>query len=437
LRLSVFGIGYVGTVVAACLARDGHSVCAVDINQDKVDALARGRSPVIEPRLQALVEHGRRSGRLTATSDPALAVSQSDMSLVCVGTPGLPDGSPDRSHLLRAVEQLGSLLAAKPAFHSVVVRSTVLPGTTEELVIPLLEKMSGKRAGIDFGVGYLPEFLREGSAIADHDDPGTLVLAALDARTRSLLAAILAPLPLRPAIVDIRTAETVKYVSNAWHALKVSFANEVGRISQALAVDSFDVMDIICADQKMNMSPAYLRPGFAFGGSCLPKDIDALRHLARSMDVVTPVLDGLVESNALQFEQAVAMIEATGRRRIGIVGLSFKPGIDDLRSSPLVSLAERLLGKGYSVRIFDPVVRVSQLTGANAAFLAGRLPRIREMLHETPAEVIAHSDVVVVADAEAGQGLLPDLLQRGIVVIDLVRMSRDRRSDGAYRGLSW
>jgi GDP-mannose 6-dehydrogenase len=437
LRISVFGIGYVGTVVAACLARDGHSVCAVDVNPEKVSAIARGQSPVVEPGLQAVVDAACGSGLLTATTDSALAVSQSEISLLCVGTPGLPDGSPDRSHLVRVVEQLGTHLAAKAGFHAIVVRSTVLPGTTEEIVVPLLEKMSGKKAGVDFGVGYLPEFLREGTALSDHDDPGTLVLATLDPRTETLLRAMLAPLPLRPRVVDIRTAETIKYVSNSWHALKVSFANEVGRISQALAIDSFEVMDVICADAKLNISPAYLKPGFAFGGSCLPKDVDALRHLARSLGVVTPVLNGLVESNAIQFEQAVALIEKTGGRRIGIVGLSFKPGVDDLRSSPMVALAETLLHKGHAVRIFDPVVRVSRLTGANAAFLAEHLPHIRGMLHETPADIVAESDVIVIGDAKAGQALATELGRPGLVVIDLVRMSRDRRSDGTYLGLSW
>ena len=437
MRISVFGIGYVGTVSAACLARDGHKVVATDVNQDKVRMIATGSSPVVEPGLDALIRSAVQTGRLTATLDAMQAVLETDLSFVCVGTPSNPNGSLDTSFVTRVATDIGRVLHEKAAFHSVVIRSTVLPGTMAKVIIPALEAASAKRAGVDFGVGYLPEFLREGLAIADYDAPGAVVFGACDLTTETALRHLHARLPIEPKLIPIAAAETVKYANNAWHALKISFANEIGRIGKAVGVDSHDIMETLCLDTKLNVSTAYLTPGFAFGGSCLPKDVNALRHRARSLDVETPVLDAVMRGNQIQMEQAFVLVEAIGHRRVGLIGLSFKPDVDDLRSSPFVELAERLIGRGYVVRIFDPIVRLSRLTGTNSAFLRERLPHIAEILCEQPDTIVAHSETVIIGNRKVAAPLLAEIERNGTSVIDLVRVQREKRTGGNYHGLCW
>jgi len=437
MNISIFGIGYVGAVAAACLARDGHEVFAVDINPGKVDDIACGRSPIVEPRLDELISQTAAAGRLRATCSADEAIAATELSFVCVGTPSRPNGSLNTSHVAHVSEQIGVALKQKNDFHSVVVRSTMLPGTMESLVIPEFERCSSKSAGDGFGVAYCPEFLREGSAIADYDNPGAVVLGIHDPVTCDRMLKLHSHTPVTPRIMSIRAAEAVKYVNNAWHALKISFANEIGLISKALGVDSFDVMDALCADAKLNMSAAYLRPGFSFGGSCLPKDLRALRYCAHMLEVETPVLDGAWRANENQLEAAYRVIEQSGQRRIGFIGLSFKPETDDLRSSPFVQLAERLIGRGYQVKIYDPIIRLSSLNGANRAYLLEHLRHIADLLLERGEDLVAQSEVVVVSNSRECQPLLERIGSENKLVIDLVRVDRSRSSNGSYQGLCW
>jgi GDP-mannose 6-dehydrogenase len=436
MDISIFGIGYVGAVSAACLARDGNTVVAVDVSPVKVADLNAGHSPIVEPGLAEIIAQTTRSGRLRATESLADAVASTELSLVCVGTPSRANGSLDISYAERVAEQLGQAIADKAAFHSVVFRSTVLPGTMDDVLIPILERASGKRAGIDFGVGYYPEFLRESTAIKDYDEPGVVVFGRMDDLTIERLTAMQPILPVRPTVVSIKEAEAIKYVNNAWHALKISFANEIGNICGAADLDSHVVMDILCADKRLNISPAYLRPGYAYGGSCLPKDLRALRFHARSHDVQTPVLDATQTANEIQIDKVFRMVEAAKNRRIGLIGLSFKADTDDLRESPLVILAEKLIGRGYDVKIFDPNIRMSRLTGTNLAYVTGALPHFPQLLCESVEDATAHGETLVLAHRAEGQRVL-DAGYEGKTVIDLVRVRPGLRSQGAYQGLGW
>lgn len=438
MKISVFGIGYVGAVSAACLARDGHIVVAVDSNDAKAALIASGKSPIVEPGLDAVLQNAAASQRLTWTQSAEEAAQASDLSLVCVGTPSHPNGSLDLTYVKRVSEQIGRALKLKREFHSVVMRSTMLPGTMDEVVIPILEEISGKTAGRDFGVGYYPEFLREGSALVDYDNPGTIIVGALDETTLSLLLQINADLPVHPCVLTLRAAEAVKYANNAWHATKISFANELGLVCKALKVDSHEVMNALCSDMKLNISAAYLKPGYAFGGSCLPKDVRALRHRARELDLDTPLLNGVLQANEQQIQQAFDKVVRARSRKVGIVGLSFKPETDDLRDSPLVELAERLLGRGFQVKIYDPIVSLSKLTGLNREHLIQRLPHITEMLVDQPGELISHSETLVLGNRREASHILR-MLQQGDekYLIDLVRVDSPELSGRQVDGLCW
>jgi GDP-mannose 6-dehydrogenase len=442
MKIAVFGLGYVGVVSAACLARDGHSVLGVDPNSLKVDLLRQAKSPIVEPGLEELIAAAVDAGRLVAGSDPAAAVSQSELLMVCVGTPGQPNGSLDLSYVRRVVQQIGEQLARATEYKVVVIRSTLLPGSMQSVVIPTLEEYSQRRAGTDFGACINPEFLREGSAINDYDHPPKTVIGASDeraaARVRELYAGLSAPLIL----TDLRTAEMVKYIDNSWHALKVSFTNEIGRLCKAMGVDSRVAMRLFCMDTKLNISNAYLRPGFAFGGSCLPKDLRALTYQGRLLDVDTPVLGSVLASNQLHIAHALAMIRATGQRRVGLLGLSFKEGTDDLRESPIVTLAEQLIGKGYDLAVYDQNVRLASLMGANRDYILNHIPHIGRLMVDRPEEILEHADVVVVGAAQPEFAALLAELPAGKFVIDLVGISNaaegapsDRTQ--AYDGIAW
>ncbi len=372
MRIGVFGLGYVGAVSAACLAGDGHDVAGVDPNRTKVDLINQGSSPVIERDLGDLIAAGVRSGNLRATADPRDGIVGRDLALVSVATPSRPNGSIDVSYVERVAEEIGTVLRDQNGFFVVALRSTVLPGTTRETVIPALERSSGKRVGADFGVAFNPEFLREGTSVADYYDPPKIVIGATDEESRERVASLFAHLDAPLIETDLETAELVKYVDNAWHALKVGFANEVGRVGKALGIDAQRVMDIFCSDTKLNLSDKYLRPGFAFGGSCLPKDLRALRHRAHRLDVDVPILDAILPSNARHIDRAFEMIVVTGHRRVGLLGLAFKAGTDDLRESPMVEIVERLIGKGYDVRVHDPEVSMTALVGPTASTCSAR-----------------------------------------------------------------
>jgi GDP-mannose 6-dehydrogenase len=438
MKVSVFGLGYVGSVSAAALASDGHEVVGVDVNGDKVASVNAGRSPIIEPGLADLLAGAVGDKRLRATTDAGDAIRSTDVSLVCVGTPSRRNGSLDLTYLTRVCEQIGAVLRDKPAYHVVVVRSTVLPGTTHDVLIPTLERTSGKKYGEGFGVSVNPEFLREGSALADFRKPPLTLVGhnhAADASgTIALYQAIDAPL----VSTSIRIAEMMKYTSNAWHALKVCFANEIGNLCKRVGVDSHEVMDIFCRDEKLNLSAYYMKPGFAFGGSCLPKDVRALQYRAKELDVELPVIQSILPSNRLQIQRAIDEVLETGRKNVGILGFSFKAGTDDLRESPMVILAEALLGKGIHLCIYDRNVSLARLVGSNKQYIEEQIPHLSSLLCESIDEVIDRSEVIVVGNQAPEFAKALTRCRRNQIVIDLVRLPVVGSLLAAdYRGICW
>ncbi|MEU3273738.1 nucleotide sugar dehydrogenase [Saccharomonospora sp. NPDC006951] len=440
MKLSVFGLGYVGCVSAACLASSGHQVVGVDVNPVKVDLVKAGKAPLVEERIGELTERVVREGTLRAGTDAMSAVVDSEVSLVCVGTPSAPNGSLSTTYLERVTEQIGKALAVRDnaVRHTVVFRSTMLPGTCLQLLVPILEKASGKTAGVDFGVAVNPEFLREGSSVRDFFAPPKTVIGELEEGSGDAVAALYSGIGGDVFRVPIPVAEMTKYADNAFHGLKIGFANELGAICRALGLDSHSVMDVFLSDRKLNISPAYLRPGFAFGGSCLPKDLRGLVHAAHRADVSVPILAHVLASNDEHLRRAFDLVARTGKRKVGLFGLSFKPGTDDLRESPLVELAERLLGKGYDLKIYDANVSLSRLLGANREYIEGRLPHLGQLLASSVAEVLEHADVCLVGCTDAA--VVDALPHNGKhVLIDLVRLpdAELRRTEEGYVGLAW
>ena len=438
MNLSIFGLGYVGAVSLACLARDGHKVIGVDVDAGKLDLIRRGQSPILEEGMPELMAAAVASGRVCVTDDAAFGVHNSDLSLVCVGTPGRSNGSQDLGALERLAAQLGEALASKPAYHVVVIRSTVAPGTVEGRVAPILERCSGKRAGVHFGVCFQPEFLREGSSIRDYDAPPFTVVGATSERDVAALREVFGHLPCAFKVCDIRTAEMLKYACNTFHAVKITFANEMGRLCQAIGVDSHQLMDLVCDDTRLNISPAYLRPGFAYGGSCLPKDLAALRHLAAAHDVSIPMLAGVAPSNGVHIEHAIGTVLATGHRSVGMLGLSFKSGTDDLRESPMVVMAERFIGKGLRLRIYDPDVNLSRLIGANRRYIEESIPHIGSLMSDDLPSIIDESEVLVIGlRSPTVAGELRQRCRPDHVLLDLVNLPDRHSLPGAYRGVCW
>ncbi|HZM87386.1 MAG TPA: UDP-glucose/GDP-mannose dehydrogenase family protein [Blastocatellia bacterium] len=437
MRLSIFGLGYVGCVSAACFATKGHEVVGVDVNRTKVDIINDGRSPIVEPGIEELIRGSVKANRLRATDDANDAVLNTDMSLVCVGTPSNHNGSLDTSHVKRACQQIAEALAAKPGYHIVVVRSTMLPGTVERTLIPVLEVYSGKRAGRDFGVVVNPEFLREGSSIADFNNPPFTVIGADSEDSAGTISRLYSGIDAPIIRLSIKEAEMVKYASNCFHALKITFANEIGNICKALGVDSHNVMSAFCQDRKLNLSPYYLKPGFAFGGSCLPKDLRAITYKAREVDVDTPLLSSIMLSNRQQIDRAVDMVLQTRRKRIGVLGLSFKTGTDDLRESPMVTLIETLIGKGLQLTIYDREVELAQLFGANKHYIEHEIPHISSLIRSDLNEVIDRSEVVIIGKHEDEYRALSDRLGNGRVIIDLVRLLEVSKNETSYQGVCW
>jgi GDP-mannose 6-dehydrogenase len=437
--ISVFGLGYVGTVTAACLAHKGNRIIGVDLSPIKVEALEAGRSPIVEPRVPELVAECHRACRLHATSDAAEAVMQSEISFLCVGTPSLRNGKLDLGHIEPVCREIGTVLKRKDDFHLVVLRSTVLPGTAESIVVPTLEKASGKRLGKDFGVCVNPEFMREGTAVGDFLEPAMTVIGASDPAHSSVLRELYGWAPGRIFETSFTTAEMVKYVCNAWHALKVGFANEIGTIAKHQKVDTSAVVEIFTADTKLNISASYLKPGFAFGGSCLPKDVRALTCRAKELDLTLPLLDALMPSNDEHLERAVEMVLATGKKKIGMLGISFKAATDDLRESPQVQLVKRLLGEGRQLQIWDDNVSLGQIIGSNRQYIEEVIPHIGSLLRPSLEEVVVGADVVVIGTRGVERNLLQSSLRPDQVVIDLVNLEKERRLNGParYEGICW
>ena len=437
MKICVIGLGYVGTVVAACLARLGHEVVGVDSQQSKVDFLNAGKSPIVEKDIDSLVGEQVRAERLAATTKLAAAVELTDLALVCVGTPAGRSGRIDLSHVRRVCEEIGPALRKHPGAPVVAIRSTVLPGTTRNVVIPALESASGRRAGVDFGLCMNPEFLREGTAVHDFLNPPKTVIGELNRASGEVLAKLYDGLPGPFVRTDLETAEMVKYVDNAWHALKVGFANEIGGICKAVGIDGHQVMDIFCRDQKLNISASYLKPGFAFGGTCLPKDLRALLANAASHDVSVPILNAVLPSNQLQLERGVRAVIDAGRDKVGILGLSFKAGTDDLRESPVVELAERLLGKGFDLRVYDANVNMAQINGTNRDYVLNRIPHISRLMVPSINKLLSHAQTIVIGNSAPEFQDVPNSMVEGQVLVDLVRIADMRSIAGVYEGIGW
>ncbi len=441
MRIAVFGLGYVGCVTAACLARDGHHVIGVDVKSEKVKTIQAGRSPIIEPGLTALIQQVVAEGYLEATHDSHYAVQASELVMVCVGTPSRANGDLDLHFVEDVCAEIGRSLASKDTYTTVVIRSTMLPGSAPERLLPILSAESGKVPGQDFGFCVNPEFLREGSAIADFDAPPFTLIGALDPRSSAHLAAVYAHIQAPLHLAQLGEAEMVKYASNAFHALKVVFANEIGNLCQAYGLDSHRIMDIFVQDTKLNLSPYYLKPGFAFGGSCLPKDLRALLFAARQVALTTPVLEAILPSNQRQIEKALNILTQEGKRKVGLIGLSFKPSTDDLRESPAIELAERLLSRGFELLIYDQEVLLSRLHGSNRQYIDQIIPHLSSLMRPSLAETVEAADTVVIAKQPSSDEYaeLLQLLQPGQTIIDLVRMNGHAPPDfgGNYYGLSW
>lgn len=438
MKISVFGLGYVGCVSAACLAHDGHHVIGVDINPQKVSTIMSGRSPIIEPGLDELVGDGVANERLCATSDNLHAVLNSTLSLVCVGTPSNGNGSLRLDYVRNVCADIGAALAQKTDYHTVVIRSTVLPSTVRQELLPVLEAASGKRAGVDFGLVMNPEFLRESSAIADYYSPSVVVIGEIDQRSGDVVEQLYAPLKARTIRLSLEAAEMVKYVNNAFHALKICFANEVGNLSKSHGVDGRQIMDVLCADDRLNISSTYLRPGYAFGGSCLPKDLRAFTYRAKELDLETPLLSSLLVSNETQVQRGIRMVEEAGLKKVAILGLSFKAGTDDVRESPMITLIETLLGRGYHVGVYDETVAIDNLIGANKSYLEREIPHIASLMDTSMESVVVNADLVVIAKNSKEFRHVPALLRDEQVLIDLAGIDSSLNGfGGRYDGICW
>lgn len=436
MKISIFGLGYVGAVSAACLAADGHEVIGVDANAAKVDLINAGVSPVIEKDVGDMIAAAVAAGRLRATTSVGDAIGQSQLSFVCVGTPSQANGNIDLTHVQRVCEQIGAQLRNKADFHVVVIRSTILPGSMKGVVIPALERASGKSAAVDIGVCNNPEFLREGTAVDDYHRPPKIVIGESDPRAGHTLVELYANVHAPLIRTSVEVAEMIKYVDNSWHAVKVAFANEIGNICKASGVDGQAVMDIFCQDTKLNLSPCYLKPGFAFGGSCLPKDVRALTYKARMLDLELPLLNAVLPSNERQVRRAIGMILNRGRKKVGVLGFAFKGGTDDLRESPMVDVIEYLIGKGVDLCLYDRNVSLAALTGANRDYIFNHIPHISRLMVRSAEEVMAFADIVVVGNRaqEFDEALLQ--LRPEQVLVDFVRIpglaARER-----YEGICW
>ena len=436
MKLSVFGLGYVGCVSAACLAEAGHQVIGVDVNPTKVEIINGGNSPIIEAGINELIANVVEGGRLSATTDSTRAISESALSLVCVGTPSNQNGSLHLRHIEQVCTEIGTALKTKNERHIVVIRSTMLPGTIQNTVIPILEKTSGKKAVIDFGICINPEFLREGSSLKDYHAPPFTLIGADDEETINAVRSLYINIDAPVFVTSLKTAEMVKYVCNCFHALKVSFANEIGNICKALEIDSHEVMNVFCQDTKLNLSPYYLKPGFAFGGSCLPKDLRAINYKAKELDVEAPVLAAILPSNRLQIERAVDMVVRSGKKRVGVLGFSFKEGTDDLRESPIVTLIETLIGKGFELALYDRHVSVAKLVGANKEYIEREIPHISKLMRSSVDAVLADADVVIIGNRADEFRSVAEGLRADQHLIDLVRLF-DRTSNENYHGICW
>lgn len=437
MRISIFGLGYVGTVSMACLAKAGHHVTGVDPVKTKVNMINEGNSPIIEEKIDELMLTAFRSGRVRATTDEVEAVKETDLSFVCVGTPSQMNGNLDLKYIRNVCEKIGTALKSKPDYHVVVIRSTILPGTMKTVVMPTLEQFSQKKAGVDFGICNNPEFMREGTAVYDYFNPPKIVIGEIDNKSGDIVASIYRGIDAPLIRTDVETAEMVKYVDNAWHALKIGFANEIGNFCKNVGIDGHSVMDIFCQDTKLNISKSYLKPGFAFGGSCLPKDLRALTYKAKMLDVELPILNAILPSNRLQVARGLQMIIEKGNKKVGILGFSFKAGTDDLRESPMVEIIERLLGKGYEVVVYDRNVEIASIVGANRDYILNHIPHISKLMQSNIEEVLSRSETIVIGNNNPEFSEIMTKINDGQVVVDLVRLPDVPKDENFYDGICW
>ncbi|MBW8016053.1 MAG: nucleotide sugar dehydrogenase [Planctomycetes bacterium] len=436
-KISIFGLGYVGAVSAGCFAKMGHQIIGVDNNSTKVNMINDGNSPIIEKDMPEIIKEAVKEGKLRATLDSEEAIQNSDISLVCVGTPSQLNGNLDLKYIRKVCEEIGSALKKKDSYHIVVCRSTMLPGSMRQVVIPTLEQYSEKRAGFNLGVCINPEFLREGTAVYDFNNPPKTVIGETDPKSGAVVADLYEGIEAALIRTEIETAEMVKYTDNVWHAAKVCFANEIGNICKELSIDGHKVMEIFCQDKKLNLSPYYMKPGFAFGGSCLPKDVRALTYKARTLDLDLPVLNSLLPSNQRQVERGLKMVMSKGSKKVGFLGFSFKAGTDDLRESPLVEVIERLLGKGYDIRVYDRNVNIAKIEGSNRDYILNHIPHISDMMVESVDQVLDHAETIVIGNNASEFKDIFDRLQDHHKVVDLVRVSEQKTDGKKYDGICW
>jgi GDP-mannose 6-dehydrogenase len=437
LKVSVFGLGYVGAVSCACLADRGHDVIGVDITPSKVQMVLNGQSPVVEEGIEELMQAGVAAGRLRATMDLALAIAETEISLISVATPSNPDYTPDLTAVDKVIRAIGEAVSRKPGHHTLVLRSTVPPGTTEERIRPILEEAAGRKVGDRLSLVFNPEFLREGSSVKDFNQPPQTVIGSLDEAGYVVMEQLYAGLPGAFVRTSCRVAESVKYLCNVFHALKIVFANEAGSVLKACGLDSREVLRIFCQDTQLNISAAYMRPGFAFGGSCLPKEVKGFITLAQQHHVQIPSLGRLLDSNSQHIDRAYELIARDGRRKVALFGLAFKPGTDDMRDSPLVLLAEKLMGKGFEIAIYDNSVKLSRLLGKNREFIDREIPHLERLLRDQPEATLEGAEVIVIghADPAARRAITAVAGQRR--VIDLAGYADLQAVAAQYEGICW
>jgi GDP-mannose 6-dehydrogenase len=438
MRISIFGLGYVGSVSAACLANKGNHVIGVDPNQLKVDLLNAGKAAIIEPELKELTGSGVQSGHLSATTNVAHAIANSELSFICVGTPSQKNNSLDLQYVERVCQEIGEALKHKNEYHIIACRSTMFPGSVRNLVIPTLEKFSGKKEGKDFSTCINPEFMMEGTAVYDYYHPPKNVVGTQDQRVKEVLSELNQACTNMPTIfLEIEEAELIKYADNVWHALKVGFANEIGNVCKSLNIDSHEVMDVFCKDTKLNLSPYYLKPGFAFGGSCLPKDLRAFIHASQHLNVKLPIISSVLPSNKLQIDAALNMVVEQGNKNVGILGFSFKANTDDLRESPMVELIERLIGKGYELTLFDKNVSEAKLHGANRDYILNHIPHISQLMVGSMEELMQKSKTIIIGNKAKEFESILDTIQEDQTIIDLVRIRKQPPQSKQYMGICW
>ncbi|NOR81171.1 MAG: nucleotide sugar dehydrogenase [Methyloprofundus sp.] len=436
MKISVFGMGYVGAVCSACFAKDGHHVVGVDPQQIKVELINKGKSPIIEEGLEDLIAAGVSSGNLKALQSAYVAIKETDISIICVGTPSKKNGGLNLDYIKSVCEEIGTAIKKKDSHHIIVMRSTVLPGTADDIAIPALESHSGKKLGVGFGYVSNPEFLRESTAIFDFYHPPKTVIGETDEKSGEIIASLYKNLDAPLIRTEVKVAEMVKYADNSWHAVKVSFGNEIGNIAKSLGIDGHKVMDIFCQDQKLNLSPYYLKPGFSFGGSCLPKDVRAITCKARDLDIHTPLLSSLITSNNEQVQHAFSLLRETSKKKVAMLGISFKAGTDDLRESPLVELVEKMIGKGYDIKIYDKSVSIAKLVGANKEYILELIPHVSDLLVDSVEEAVKHAEVVIIGNNAAEFQHMESLLSNKQHIIDLVRIE-NLEDKALYQGICW